>query len=394
VNQLLKAVIDQIKPGEEEAKKIEDLAMELMNKANSLSNKKFDSLIVGSVAKKTFLKGADIDLFLKFNTDTDLKKEGLDIAKKILPNGRELYAQHPYLRGEIKGIGIDVVPCYSIENSTKSISAVDRTPFHTEWVKNNISGMEDDIRLTKQFLKGCGAYGASSAVGGFSGYLVEILCIKYGGFEKLVNEIANWKPPIIFDNVENAPNSPIMLADPVDYKRNVAAGVTLKGLGSAVLASKAFLAEPSLDFFFPKNKKRPFQGFVTTAILPHPGGNEETALPWLQRQGRKIYNAISDFEPIAWNVNLEEKGYLVFETASIELPSIIPHKGPAPWDDGAMDFLKKYPDSSLNEDRLETGKAPRKATIAEVILELLPKAEIKKGLAKGAQPIQRVPWLD
>tara|TARA_B110000116_G_scaffold116940_1_gene101513 strand:- start:206 stop:1390 length:1185 start_codon:yes stop_codon:yes gene_type:complete len=394
VNQLLKTVINQIKPNEGESKEIVDLASELRDKANSLSDKKFDSMIVGSVAKGTFLKGADIDIFLKFSTTADLKKEGLSIAKKILPNGRELYAQHPYLRGEIKGIGIDVVPCYSIENSTKPISAVDRTPFHTEWVKKNISGMEDEIRLTKQFLKGCGAYGASSAIGGFSGYLVEILCIKYGSFEKLINEIASWKPPLILDKIDKVPNSPIMLADPVDYNRNVAAGVTLKGLGSAVLASKAFLAEPSLDFFFPKNKKRPFQGFITTVILPHPGGNEETALPWLQRQGRKIYNAIADFEPIAWNTNLEENGYLVFETASIELPEIIPHKGPAPWDDGAMDFLKKYPDSSLNEDRLETGKAPRNATISEVVLELLPKAEIKEGLAKGAQPIHKVPWLD
>ena len=394
MNQLLKTVINQIKPNEGESKEIVDLARELRDKANSLSDKKFDSMIVGSVAKGTFLKGADIDIFLKFSTTADLKKEGLSIAKKILPNGRELYAQHPYLRGEIKGIGIDVVPCYSIENSTKPISAVDRTPFHTEWVKKNISGMEDEIRLTKQFLKGCGAYGASSAIGGFSGYLVEILCIKYGSFEKLINEIASWKPPLILDKIDKVPNSPIMLADPVDYNRNVAAGVTLKGLGSAVLASKAFLAEPSLDFFFPKNKKRPFQGFITTVILPHPGGNEETALPWLQRQGRKIYNAIADFEPIAWNTNLEENGYLVFETASIELPEIIPHKGPAPWDDGAMDFLKKYPDSSLNEDRLETGKAPRNATISEVVLELLPKAEIKEGLAKGAQPIHKVPWLD
>ena len=394
MNQLLKTVINQIKPNEGESKEIVDLARELRDKANSLSDKKFDSMIVGSVAKGTFLKGADIDIFLKFSTTADLKKEGLGIAKKILPNGRELYAQHPYLRGEIKGIGIDVVPCYSIENSTKPISAVDRTPFHTEWVKKNISGMEDEIRLTKQFLKGCGAYGASSAIGGFSGYLVEILCIKYGSFEKLINEIASWKPPLILDKIDKVPNSPIMLADPVDYNRNVAAGVTLKGLGSAVLASKAFLAEPSLDFFFPKNKKRPFQGFITTVILPHPGGNEETALPWLQRQGRKIYNAIADFEPIAWNTNLEENGYLVFETASIELPEIIPHKGPAPWDDGAMDFLKKYPDSSLNEDRLETGKAPRNATISEVVLELLPKAEIKEGLAKGAQPIHKVPWLD
>ena len=170
MNQLLKSVINQIKPSEDEIKEIENLAIELRDKANNLNSSKFDSMIVGSVAKGTFLKGADIDLFLKFNNDTDLKKEGLHIAKKILPNGRELYAQHPYLRGEIKGIGIDVVPCYTIENSTKPISAVDRTPFHTEWVKKNISGLEDEIRLTKQFLKGCGAYGASSAIGGFSGY--------------------------------------------------------------------------------------------------------------------------------------------------------------------------------------------------------------------------------
>ena len=394
MNQLLKSVINQIKPSKDESKEIEDLASELIDKTNNLNGAKFDSMIVGSVAKGTFLKGADIDIFLKFDNDIDLKKEGLHIAKKIIPNGRELYAQHPYLRGEINGIGIDVVPCYAVESSTKPISAVDRTPFHTEWVKKNISGLEDEIRLTKQFLKGCGAYGASSAIGGFSGYLVEILCIKYGGFEKLIGEIANWRPQLILDKIDNIPNSPIMLADPVDYNRNVAAGVTLKGFGAAVLASKAFLAEPSLDFFFPKNKKRPFQGFITTVILPHPGGNEETVLPWLQRQGRKIYNAISDFEPIAWNTNLGEKGYLVFETASIELPEIIPHKGPAPWDDGAMDFLKKYPDSSLNEDRLETGKAPRNATISEVVLELLPNAEIEKGLSKGAKSIQRVPWLD
>ena len=106
-----------------------------------------------------------------------MKKEGLSIARKILPDGKELYAQHPYLRGEIEGGGIDLVPCFAIDNSTKSISAVDRTPFHTDWVISNISGLENEVRLTKQFLKAIGAYGANSAIGGFSGYLVEILCI-------------------------------------------------------------------------------------------------------------------------------------------------------------------------------------------------------------------------
>ena len=117
-------------------------------------------------------------------------------------------------------------------------------------------------------------------------------------------------------------------------------------------------------------------------------------LPWLQKQGRKIYNAISDFEPIAWNANLGEKCFLVFETATIELPEIVPHKGPAPWDDGALDFLQKYPDASLSGDRLEIGKPPRHSRIDGIIQELLPDAEIHSGLIDGAQPVQRVPWLD
>ena len=377
-----------------EVTKITELAQRLLDEASSNKENSFSPLIVGSVAKGTFLKGADIDLFLRFEPGTDLKKKGLEAARKILPDGRELYAQHPYLRGEIDGVGLDVVPCYEISNPSKPVSAVDRTPFHTEWVRQNIAGMEDQIRLTKQFLQGAGAYGAGAAVGGFSGYLVEILCIKYQGFANLLDEIVNWRPPVKLGLVKGAPDSPIMLPDPVDEGRNVAAGVTLRGLGAAILAAKAFTDRPSLDFFFPKKIERDAKGHVTTVIIPHPGGNEETALPWLQRQGRKICRAIAEFEPIAWNANLGKKGFVVLETSIVELPDIVPHKGPAPWDKGAIEFLKKYPDASLSGDRLEIGKPPRHSKIEEVILELLPDAEVKSGLEKGAEPVQRVPWLD
>ncbi|MEC8997151.1 MAG: CCA tRNA nucleotidyltransferase [Candidatus Thermoplasmatota archaeon] len=392
MTEILQEVLKRVRPGKKELARIGQLSQRLLDKASSDSS--VNPLIVGSVAKGTFLKGADIDLFLKFKSGTDLKKEGLDAARKILPEGRELYAQHPYLRGEIDGVGLDVVPCYAIDDPANPISAVDRTPFHTEWVKQNIAGMEDQIRLAKQFLKGAGAYGAGAAVGGFSGYLVEILCIKYLGFTNLLKEMSGWRPPVKLGTVEGAPDSPIMLSDPVDKGRNVAAGVTLRGLGAAVLASKAFINEPALEFFFPKKIERRAKGHVTTVVIPHPGGNEETALPWLQRQGRKVYRAITDFEPIAWNANLGDSGFIVVETATVELPNIVPHKGPAPWDDGAMEFLKKYPDASLSGDRLEIGKPPRHSKIEEVILELLPKAEVKSGLGKGADPVQRVPWLD
>jgi len=391
VNQLLNQVLERIRPENKEIDKIAKISKKLLDKAN---DSKVEPLIVGSVAKGTNLKDADIDLFIKFDSEIDLKKQGLKIARKLLPEGKELYAQHPYLRGEIEGIGVDVVPCYSINDSSKSISAVDRTPFHTKWVNKNINGKEDEVRLAKQFLKGAGAYGANAAIGGFSGYLVEILIIKYGDFMNLIKEISKWRPPVIIEKVKKVPDSAIMLQDPVDEKRNVAAGVTLKGLGAAVLASKAFLNKPTIEFFFPKTKTRESKGFVTTVTLPHSGGSDETVLPWLQKQGRKIYNAISNFEPIAWNANLGDKCFLVFETAIIELPDIVPHKGPAPWDNGAIEFLKKYPDASLSGERLEVGKPPRHSKISGIIQELIPEAKVYSGLIDGAQPVQRVPWLD
>jgi len=394
VKELIEEALKQVEPKLEEKEKLLNLKDKILNEINDLGLTNVEPKVVGSIAKGTFLEGTDIDIFLVFQKGTDLKKEGLNVARKILPNGKELYAQHPYLRGEIEGIGTDLVPCFAIDNSTESISAVDRTPFHTDWVISNISGLENEVRLTKQFLKAIGAYGANSAIGGFSGYLVEILCIKYGGFLNLVKEISQWRPPIIINRIEEAPDSPIMICDPVDDKRNVAAGVTLKGLGTAILASKSFIDKPSMNFFFPEYKEREFQGNLTSIVLTLPKGTEETVMPWLQKQGRKIYRALIDFEPIAWNVNMDGHGYIVIETGIRELPEIISHKGPAPWENGAIEFLKKYPNATLNNERLEIGKKPKKRTIDEVVKTLLPEAKILEGLCQGAKTIQRVPWLD
>ena len=390
---IIAEALEQVQPKLEEIEKIINIRDNILEKIKALEMSTFESKVVGSIAKGTFLAGTDIDIFLIFQKGSDLKKEGLAVARKILPNGKELYAQHPYLRGEIDGVGIDLVPCFAIEDSTESVSAVDRTPFHTDWVISNINGLENEVRLTKQFLKAVGAYGANSAVGGFSGYLVEILCIKYGGFLNLIKEMSQWRPPIIIDKMET-PESPMMICDPVDNKRNVAAGVTLKGLGTAVLASKSFLDKPSHNFFFPKYKEREFQGNLTSIILSLPGENEETVMPWLQKQGRKIYRALHDFEPIAWNANMGSEGYIVVETGMRKLPEIVSHKGPAPWEDGAIEFLKKYPNAILNNEKLEIGKKPKNQTIEDVVKSLLPNAIVKEGMCEGAKPIQRVPWLD
>ena len=128
MNKILQKVLERVKPDKKEEDRIAELAQDLLNEAQ-MNSSNSNALIVGSVAKGTFLKDADIDLFLKFKEGTDLKKKGLVEARKILPEGRELYAQHPYLRGEKNGIGLDVVPCYEIKDPSKPVSAVDRTPF-------------------------------------------------------------------------------------------------------------------------------------------------------------------------------------------------------------------------------------------------------------------------
>ena len=94
MNEILQKVLERVKPDEKEEDRIAELTQDLLNEAR-MNNSHSNALIVGSVAKGTFLKDADIDLFLKFKEGTDLKKKGLLEARKILPEGRELYAQHP-----------------------------------------------------------------------------------------------------------------------------------------------------------------------------------------------------------------------------------------------------------------------------------------------------------
>ena len=108
MNQILVEVLEKIRPDENESKKIDELSQNLIDKVNAIDGVNIEPLIVGSVAKGTNLKGADVDLFIKFDTETNLKENGLNIARKILPEGKELYAQHPYLRGEIDEIGVDL----------------------------------------------------------------------------------------------------------------------------------------------------------------------------------------------------------------------------------------------------------------------------------------------
>jgi len=255
-------VLKKIKPTPEEEqelyKVVEDVLVEIKRliKERGLES---EPLMVGSVAKGTFLKMPDLDLFIMFPTTTALEtvqREALALGEALLESPEKRYAQHPYLRGKFKGFDTEVVPCFKVEKAGAKMSAVDRTPFHTKYVMEHLRhGQGDEIRLFKAFLKGIGIYGAEIAIEGFSGYLCEIMVLKFGTFLDVLKAAARFDRKVRLRLDEGkfpALSSAFVFIDPVDPERNVAAPVSEGSFSHLIHAAGAYLSAPSERFFFPR----------------------------------------------------------------------------------------------------------------------------------------------
>ncbi|NPA22345.1 MAG: CCA tRNA nucleotidyltransferase [Candidatus Micrarchaeota archaeon] len=243
----MESLKEQLRPDNTEALKIFEEVREKLGE---------DLKMYGSVAKGTNLKG-DYDLDVFFETEMG-KKEAfeyiLEKAKKVFDKVVVRYAEHPYVRIFYKGIWIDIVPL-----SKKEKSAVDRTPYHYRYVVSHLTEeQKDEVRLLKRFLKALGLYGAEIRVGGFSGYATELLIIHYGTFENTIKHMANWKFYKTIIDIEGNRSrdfqEPLVIVDPVDGNRNVAAAVELDTMAKAILYARKYLESPSEEFFFEKEK--------------------------------------------------------------------------------------------------------------------------------------------
>ncbi|MFQ6056897.1 MAG: nucleotidyltransferase domain-containing protein, partial [Methanosarcinales archaeon] len=175
---IITPILQKIKPSKEEVDKLKEVSNTIIEKINKIAKElKIEAyaILVGSADRGTWISGEhDLDIFITFPEDTsreDLEKIGLYIAKKAVENYEERYAEHPYIHAYYKDYEIDIVPCFRVSSSAKIKSAVDRTPFHNLYVKENINGLEDEVLLLKQFCRGIGVYGSELKTQGFSGYL-------------------------------------------------------------------------------------------------------------------------------------------------------------------------------------------------------------------------------
>ena len=176
---------------------------------------------------------------------------------------------------------INLVPCYNVEKGLWKSSA-DRSQYHTEYMKKNLtSEQKNQIRILKAFLKGIGIYGAELSIAGFSGYVTEVLVLKYGNFKNVIKNIATMKNKgevIAIDNItnNNIPKkfqSPIIIIDPVDSNRNLGTAISSESLSRFIFGARALLKNPSLEFFsINRNKnsdkfgQKSTEGFTTITL--------------------------------------------------------------------------------------------------------------------------------
>lgn len=270
IERVCKSVLRMVTPKEREETKIRSLAEKLEEKvvsASKLLGVKTDVRLEGSVAKDTWVSGEpDIDIFLQLPRTLPRKslgKIGLKIAKKATEDSKQIerFAEHPYLEAIVDDVRVNIVPCYKTRQG-KWLSATDRTPFHTDFVREHLDKqMIGEVRLLKKFMKGIGTYGAEIKLGGFSGYLCELLILNYESFLETLRAFAQQEKRIIID-LKNHYNEredelqlifkeSLVVVDPIDSMRNVASAVKPQRLYTFVAAARAFMKNPNIKFFYP-----------------------------------------------------------------------------------------------------------------------------------------------
>lgn len=260
----LEAVLEQVRervtPRQADIERLESAVEKTMERTEAAIEDlpvEAEALQVGSTARETWLASdRDIDIFVRFPRElsrAQLEEYGLDIGYTVLPDGREEYAEHPYVTGTVDGFDVDLVPCYAVANAADIESPVDRTPFHAEYVTEHLTPeLATEVRVFKQFTKAIGVYGSNLRTRGFSGYLLELLVLEYGSTRAVLEAASDWHPQVVLDPNDHGEvtfDDPLVVIDPTDPQRNVAAVLSGENLARLQHHARDVLQHPTVDAF-------------------------------------------------------------------------------------------------------------------------------------------------
>jgi tRNA nucleotidyltransferase (CCA-adding enzyme) len=267
IDEVTRTISETSIPPKSNQNELEKISKEIQKVIMNFKDKRILKVIVGgSFAKGTWLDNdTDIDFFVMIEPTVERnefeelgKSIGFHALKKYNPYLR--YSEHPYVEGKVNGVRINIVPCYKVQLN-KWKSAADRSPFHTIFMETKLNEfLKSEVRVLKKFLKSIGIYGSQISVSGFSGYVTEVLILKYGSFRNVIQTFAELKPDYIV-SLESPDQSaiekfrsPIIIIDPIDSNRNLGAAISAECLAKFVLTSRLFLQAPSTKFFIKSSR--------------------------------------------------------------------------------------------------------------------------------------------
>ncbi|HJJ22937.1 MAG TPA: CCA tRNA nucleotidyltransferase [Nitrosopumilus sp.] len=401
ISKVAKIVIPS-KTIEKSKKQIAELAFNLVEK----EIRKFPEVVGlefgGSFAKGTWLsKDADIDIFVKFKESTSeekfekiSKKIGFESLKKYFPYVR--YSEHPYVEAKIKSTKINVVPFYDVKIGEWK-SAADRSSFHTKFMEKSLtSKMRNEVRILKTFLKSNGIYGAEIAKQGFSGYVSEVLVLYFGSFANVIKSISEVKENQIIGKASKKFETSIVIIDPIDNKRNLAAAISDENLGKFVLVSRVFKEKPTLEFFKDKKSTISKKHWENLLVIKFDFKIRSPDIIWGQIK-RATSSLSTQLELGGFNVlrsmphiDQQKEGYLFFLLESTKIPEIYSKNGPEFFrEDSSKSFISK---NLANTELMWIGKnkkiislEKRKHTEAVKFMTEFLKKNLQTDMPKGLQ---------
>lgn len=360
--------------------------------------------LVGSMAKKTSLVNkADIDMFITFDleySENELKKYGLEFGRYCIDtfdgDFEIRYASHPYITGFINGFEIDFVPCYSIKDASELKSAVDRTILHTDYIQAHLTDAQaDEVLLLKKFMSCIGTYGANYKISGFSGYLCELLILEYQTFENTLKTAANnWHKEFKIDLEDYGTcdnfHDPLIVIDPVDKNRNVAAALRMQKFSEFIIAARNFMNNPTLNYFekrsitttedniLNKFNMRGSKCYILKVNIPDLP--DDVIYPQVNKTMNSIYKVSNmyDFEILGCGYYIDDSiAYIILEYINDETSSVKVHIGPRVEDiENCGNFENKYPDAYVNGSKLVAISQRKYKTVEDMIKNILKKENI------------------
>ena len=374
----MEEILKEIVPKSEERANFKEVINIFLGTLNR-KLKNAEAILGGSGAKDTWLSGNhDIDVFVKFDYKKFLTKtlELSDILQPILKKSfpkikiSRVHGSRDYFQLSFKGYSLEVIPILDINKAKKAANITDISPLHSKWVKKKGRNLENEIRLAKKFFRANNLYGAESHIGGFSGYVLEILVIYYGSFEKLLKNATKWRTNYTIDienhyagknilfELNSSKHSPLVVIDPVDRSRNAAAALTLEKFSLLKRKANIFLKKPHQKHFekdeitFEKIKKKVKNNHLFYIEIEPLKGKGDVVGSKLLKAFKFIKKELEKFEVInsGWEM---DKFYFILKKEI--LPETEERKGPPVNIVDSVDkFKKKNKEVYVKNGRLYT----------------------------------------